>query len=1203
MRQTLKREVGDINGLKEQCRLIVENGSPSSSHDLVDKIPISSKDSLIDNRKIPSLKSTTESALIFAPPATFKVVSPSVLGILEQAETPLDIVNKHTDLKFPKELSGSLEPPPHESAVVKKEFTRVQESISENHKKLQEAKTLEITPEIYQKLIKEPRIFELEIAARQKRAEVQKENILALANQLPIESVDSLIHSLDLLGKKKREFGIDDLIILYLQKDGAALQERNPSLSGTDIQELAMMLTMYLLNSSEIAHLEGIKKSLEDLETMPDELKANALQDLSNRILQEREYDPTLENTMLVFEHYSGKRLRKEQVDTIHKMTIGHKDEKQNLIAQLIMGSGKSKVILPLLAYLNSSGNNVPMIVVPDSLYETNLEDMRVLSGGLLNQEAETIRITEGEQLSIQKLDQILGTMQRVKENKSYCLVKSSTVHHLHLYFKEAIIELSKEPVDDKAVARFEKLKQVLNIFKNEVDCIVDEVDMVLDCTKEVNFSAGLRKPLSEASQNSLEAIFKGIVANDTLNAFFNFEKESEAPFDEDYYKTSIKPLLARILIEMTTCSQEAQAEMELYLLVDKSVEQLPAFMQNAGAADQNLLSLGKECLNSLLPLAMRKNSNEHYGLSKISSANKVIPYARSNVPSEGSEFSSPYETAIYTMLYTLRKGVSTAQVQTLIKIYREEAVNEHLQNGTPLDKTAGYAKFQSLSLAEHKDIFSIKDHELKGILAQFNGDIANRMQFARQFGWSEIEIYSERLTSNSQNLVGFFHSLKGFTGTLWNQDTYHKDLKAEPDNLLDGKTLTILSNNSTIVKDAKDIESLYKSLNGYHACIDAGAWFRGVESINVAKEMLHHLPESILGLVYFNDVDEPKGTKGQAVVLEREKNAQPTLLSASKLTPEELFTYYNITVGADIVQHPTAKAITTISKAMTLRDLLQGVWRMRGLDAGQSVDFAVPEGLIDVKEPTPEAIFRLCTMNQAVRQRDDNLKALKQKMSFTIDRCISNIFLSPTCDVKDAIGLSAAVKKALSKSTVEDPYLLFGGLEKEEDIEAVVKAYVKSMLDEFKPVYESNPIFQQTYSWENLEREIWDLVNYEILPKSDLVKKTDNYGQELQVRTEMQTEQKKLMNIKLELEVATDTNKLKNLAAYPMRLDLLTNFETYTDDQISILSDEGWQRFKASTLNDYLKKQQERLVGISEQNESIFSNRIALTQNFLSLD
>ena len=301
-------------------------------------------------------------------------------------------------------------------------------------------------------------------------------------------------------------------------------------------------------------------------------------------------------------------------------------------------------------------------------------------------------------------------------------------------------------------------------------------------------------------------------------------------------------------------------------------------------------------------------------------------------------------------------------------------------------------------------------------------------MRFAHQFGWSEIEIYAERLNSNAQHIVGLFHSFKGFTGTLWNQDTYHQDLKSQPDILIDGKTLSILSAKSSIMGKAKDIESLYDSLGEYHACIDAGAWFRGLEANKVAQAMIKKLHDTIKGVVYFNDVDIPKGTKGQAVVIGREENAQPTLLSTSKLTSKELFTYYNITVGADITQHPTAKAITTISKTMALRDLLQAVWRMRGLDGGQIVNFAVPKGLIPDNETAPEGIFSLCTINQAVRQSEDNFKAVKQKISFIVDKYIGAAMLSAP-SIEEAIKLSKDVRTILSKETVEDPFTLFGSI------------------------------------------------------------------------------------------------------------------------------------------------------------------------------
>ncbi len=88
-------------------------------------------------------------------------------------------------------------------------------------------------------------------------------------------------------------------------------------------------------------------------------------------------------------------------------------------------------------------------------------------------------------------------------------------------------------------------------------------------------------------------------------------------------------------------------------------------------------------------------------------------------------------------------------------------------------------------------------------------------------------------------------------------------------------------------------------------------------------------------GIVYLNDVDIPIGTKGQPVILERGSQT-PQLLAQSQIPESERFTYYNVTTGADIPQHALAKALVTVSKTVAFRDLLQGVWRMRGLDKKQ---------------------------------------------------------------------------------------------------------------------------------------------------------------------------------------------------------------------------------------------------------------------------
>ena len=118
-------------------------------------------------------------------------------------------------------------------------------------------------------------------------------------------------------------------------------------------------------------------------------------------------------------------------------------------------------------------------------------------------------------------------------------------------------------------------------------------------------------------------------------------------------------------------------------------------------------------------------------------------------------------------------------------------------------------------------------------------------------------------------------------------------------------------------------------------------------------------------------------------------------LAETTYLLPEnshKRFTYYNITTGADIPQHDLAKGVQTVSKTVTLRDLLQGVWRMRGLESKQVVDFALPDEL-GLKQELEE-VFQLAILNQANRQEKDNPHAMKQKISQSVEFIVEKVLI-----------------------------------------------------------------------------------------------------------------------------------------------------------------------------------------------------------------
>jgi hypothetical protein len=73
------------------------------------------------------------------------------------------------------------------------------------------------------------------------------------------------------------------------------------------------------------------------------------------------------------------------------------------------------------------------------------------------------------------------------------------------------------------------------------------------------------------------------------------------------------------------------------------------------------------------------------------------------------------------------------------------------------------------------------------------------------------------------------FDFVEGYTGILWNQDTFHSSLVAQPEKEIDGKTINILSKSNPSILPLTTAEELLKKVAGYEALIDEGSWYRRV--------------------------------------------------------------------------------------------------------------------------------------------------------------------------------------------------------------------------------------------------------------------------------------------------------------------------------------------------------------------------------------
>ncbi len=1104
---------------------------------------------------------------------------PTIQSVLTANQLSLREVSGGVDLQGTHALMKSLEAPKEKSKVEEAEYLRVQKSVEEDAIAQAAQKFYQFEEGQIQKIHD---VFEKVSDNYTTKTESQKKEILQLANKLPADPNEAVKWQLKLAGKKKKELTIDDLIIFLLQNNGKALLKQNPHLSDGDIKELIKLLHHYLINCTEWEHLKRVHQKASEVLEAKDQKKGKALLDLNTLLRTERSYQPHNEPAMLVFEYYSTFRLKETQVQTLRSMVLKQDKECSRVVNQLIMGSGKTKVILPLLAFLNSRGDNVPIILAPDELFETNLEDMRALSGEFLNQEVETIEIKKEAALTIDDMKAILQKFERVKKRRSYCLVNQTTVSTLYLHYKEIITNLPGEP------EKYLLIKQIMNTLGIQGDLIIDETDMVLDCLKEMNFSRGGWKSIGETIQSLLYNTFSQLVKDPILAPFFNITKESERVFDEKKYETEIKPYLAKMFIKMAGL-QESDSLIN-YLLSAKEVKEVPRSVLEADDRAKAQLALGKELIKSLFPLIMSKNCNEHFGLSRIAKTCRAIPFVRSDTPSEGSEFGTPLETLMYTMLYYTRMGVTEKQLKILIDECKAEALAEYQAGGVPLNQTKGYQKFAQLHLVAGKDLFSIQDSELKEAAMVFNESIENRMRFAKLYGWSEVGTYPQRLSCNPQDLIGMFRSVQGFTGTLWNKDTFHSSLRPAPDIAIDGKTINLLKRSAPKVTPyPMGLKEFFRSLAGYDACIDVGAWFRGMSCMKVAEMMLENLPPAMKGIVYLNDVDVPPGTNGQTVILERGSQI-PKLLSQSGLSQTERFTYYNVTTGADIPQHALAKALVTVSKTMTLRDLLQGVWRMRDLDKMQKCDFAIPEELC---APVLEIILSLAISNQARRQRDDNLRSLRQQMGQFVEHMVNLVLLSPNIDAKEAADIVKDARDLLVHESEDDLFTLFGGIETKVPINQIVEPIFTQVITQVSKLYGKHAQFEQTLPFETLKSDLKDLIDYNLLPEEDYQNADLHYGLQMKVRKEVRLEQKTKKEAKINVAAIDDTVDLGKNAGCPE----IWRCETLVD-----LYSPQFQFYRRESVNSYLHRHLSQLQLDSKSPPVLFSKDLSLSNNFMNL-
>ena len=900
----------------------------------------------------------------------------------------------------------------------------------------------------------------------------QLERILHLANLGPADAKQKLHRDLELEGGVRAPLDERRLLALYFRAD-RALYTLETGLSDAEITELHTQLSHYLAYSVRQQSLKRFCNQIDTAGSTPD---SSTLQQIAHELLTENCVDFQTESVLALFQYYENVLLRPQQIEAIKRLLTSSDCDQyafSETIIKIIMGGGKSKVILPVLAESKANGSNLVVIEVPRALFETNCADLANTSGRLFNQKAVPFEFNRDSDCTPESLEFLYSKLIDVIVRKDYLVTMGDAVQSLELKYLELLLQRPDDAKEALVWAKqVEWLDKIISVFRTRADVIMDEVHQALLLKKKLNYTLGDRRAVSPDLMTECVSLYQffdhvslgGVLAGKTLasvlenNHLLTREDQWKAAIGDlrqalvEHEKSPLKSILERLDPKLTDddrCS--------LYAYLANEGLEIPACVERANPKIRNILALYKEQVSQLLTQTLKRKLNENYGASRLHPESGVaLPYIANNVPSERSRFGNYLEAINYCIQMLMIEGFRPALLKQYLGQLQVQARQELLKDpswggidNTPTAKMLrGAAPDFTLTLSEiHLD----DPTQFDAIFSQLykNKDLISDV--LKTTVLPQIHVESEILHSDAYNHVDFYRSCQGITGTPSNSSTYHQRLTYNKDAAAatDGFILNVITEKHTPVHPVahQSPEELLQGLfagkdasESIRAVIDICATFKGIDNLDVGKLLANYVrehptqfltPAALKYILFFN-------AENVLCALDIQEGRTPILIGSTdpevintKLGcgPDARFSYYDQshTVGVDLKQAKRAKALVLVDHETHLQSFLQGCLRMRGLQDEQSVDIIVPENLGAL---SLEALIQQMAANEERQLQQDNFTAAQAKMTNLIRADFMKRLLAlPSDDVLKKHRFALAFKAYFVELASHDFFAVYGGL------------------------------------------------------------------------------------------------------------------------------------------------------------------------------
>ncbi|MBP9721995.1 MAG: DUF3638 domain-containing protein [Gammaproteobacteria bacterium] len=677
------------------------------------------------------------------------------------------------------------------------------------------------------------------------------------------------------------------------------------------------------------------------------------------------------------------------------------REDDSGVLAQLIMGSGKTKAIAPTIAAAHAASGALSMVVVPAPLFVINYVDLQQRMTEKFGVSVYPVEFDRNACSKPEYAQYLYERLVNTKESNGVVIATSKTLLSIRLKYFEYCRETGSLSASDKKTRDY--LKKTLDLIHADGRMLIDEADTVLRIKNPLIYRLASDKP-----NLLLQALFVDLYNNlskfqcaleghgdheislfDLINGdAYSLSDSDIKKYLEQFLRTKLLSKdgadgrmyqrLKKLLNNRDLTTPELDAIIN-YLLYPE--ESLPKIIRELKLDQKNkedlveVISFYRGMLGTILPATLRRKYNENYGPDKDSF--KAIPYNGPQRPAYGHDFGTIEESMAYSIQQLLITGLSGELLNQFIQdSYKSSVLELSMKLAKTLEDTPTSKMFVELTGFKLTDLYNDPEAQAK-YLTQINKELIENKN-ALPIIWHilkfkllpTLDTDVESLGACSHDLIAMVQSgrAQGFTGTPWNHDTY-KELsfaKSSENQAIDGEAIAKLKlpkNTMKVSEIAVDasLEDIIKDCvqsPQTQAIIDVGAKLRQYKNSEVARQVLDHIANNYTGspikfVLYFDGDD--------LYALEKidDTNYKKTKIGASdwaavsaKLNitdPLQIFTFFDKahTVGVDLKFARQARATVLINNHTCLFELLQGGLRMRGLDAdGQSLDFMIDREL-----------------------------------------------------------------------------------------------------------------------------------------------------------------------------------------------------------------------------------------------------------------